>query len=48
VVDFLFELVNVTEKPGTLADLKADMDGEGEEEAAAEEKPKKKAAGKKA
>ena len=48
VVDFMFELVNITEKPGTLADLKTDMDDEGEEEAAAEEKPKKKAAGKKA
>lgn len=43
VVDYVLELVNVTEKPGTLADLKADM-GEDGEEAAAEEKPKKKKA----
>lgn len=48
VVDFMFELVNITEKPGTLADLKTDMDGEDEEEVVAEEKPKKKATGKKA
>lgn len=33
VVDFILELVNVTEKPGTLADLRADM-GEDEAEAA--------------
>ena len=50
VVDFLFELVNVTDKQGTIDDLRGDMDDDGDspnDEAKAEKKPAKKAQPKK-
>lgn len=41
VVDYLFELVDVTEKPGTVADLKGES-GDTPDDAEAKEKPKSK------
>ncbi len=47
VVDYLFELVDVTEKPGTVADLKGEGDTASEAESDEKPKAKKKAGGKK-